>query len=178
MEQQILWKKFLKGDKHALSLIFRIYFDDLYAYGLKLSFKQDIVEDSIQDLFYKLWKNRENLNEVKNIKFYLLKALRRHILDNLTWNSTYLSIESNGSEIGEIQYSHEDFLITEQLNKEKREKLINTLNSLSKSQKEAIYLRYFRNYNFKMIAGIMNISIQSVRNSIHRGITALRGLNE
>ena len=61
MEHLILWKKFLKGDKEALSLIFRIYFDDLFSYGMKLSNSAEIVEDSMQDMFMKLWKNRSNI---------------------------------------------------------------------------------------------------------------------
>lgn len=176
MEHLILWKKFLKGDKEALSLLFRIYFDDLYSYGTKLSNSSEIVEDSMQDMFYKLWKNRDNLGEISNIKYYLLKALRHRIFDNLNWKNRFVAMELPKEELFEIEFSHEDFLINEQLDVERREKLIKTLNQLSKSQKEAIYLRYFKNYDFKLIARIMNISLQSVRNVIHRGITACREL--
>ena len=178
MEHLILWKRYLKGDKEALSLIFRIYFDDLFSYGMKLSNSAEIVEDSMQDMFFRLWKNRENLGEIANIKYYLLKALRHRIYDNLNWKNRFFTTETPEEELFEIEFSHEDFLINEQLDKEKRERLINTLNQLSESQKEAIYLRYFKNYDYKLIAKMMNISLQSVRNAIHRGITACREIIE
>lgn len=176
MEHLILWSKFLKGDKKALSLIFRIYFDDLFSYGMKLSNSAEIVEDSMQDMFFKLWKNRENLGEITKIKYYLLKALRHRIFDNLNWKNRFITTEISKEELFEIEFSHEDFLINEQLDVEKRERLINILNQLSKRQKEAIYLRYFKNYDFNQIAKIMNIGLQSVRNAIHRGINACREL--
>ena len=83
MEQQILWKRFVNGDKEALSLIFRTFFDELFSFGLKLTRNTEIVEDSLQDMFFKLWKNRNNLDGISNIRGYLLKALRHHIYDNL-----------------------------------------------------------------------------------------------
>lgn len=174
MEYQILWKRFINGDKEALSLIFRTYFDDLFSYGLKLTPNREIVEDSMQDLFYKLWKNRNNLDQKNNIKAYLFKALRHHILDNLCWKNRFENISDLHDELFEIQFSHEDFLISEQLNQETRDKLIEALNNLTKSQREAIYLRYFKNYDFQVIAEIMSINVQSVRNAIHRGLIALR----
>lgn len=176
MENLILWKRFLAGDKKALSLIFRIHFDDLFSYGMKLSNNKETVEDSMQDLFFNLWKNRENLGEISNIKYYLLKALRHRIFDNLNWKNRFLTMDMAHEELFEIEFSHEDFLINEQLDIDRRNKLISTLNQLSKCQKEAIYLRYFKNYDFKLIAKTMNINLQSVRNAIHRGIIACREL--
>lgn len=85
-------------------------------------------------------------------------------------------MEVPNEELFEIEFSYEDFLINEQLDIEKRKKLINILNQLSRSQKEAIYLRYFKNYDIKHIAKIMSIKIQSARNALHRGIIACREL--
>jgi RNA polymerase sigma factor (sigma-70 family) len=178
MEQQILWKRFINGDKEALELIFRTYFDELFSFGLKLTRNTEIVEDSLQDMFFKLWKNRNNLDGVCNIKGYLLKALRHHVYDNLSWKNRFVHCETPPEDLFEIEFSHEDFLITEQLNQETREKLINILNQLTNSQREAIYLRFFKGYDFNNISDIMDISVQSVRNAIHRGLLAMRELAE
>jgi RNA polymerase sigma factor (sigma-70 family) len=178
MEQQILWKRFINGDKEALELIFRTYFDDLFGFGLKLTRNTEIVEDSLQDMFFKLWKNRNNLNGIGNIKGYLLKALRHHIYDNLSWKNHFINCETPPEDLFEIEFSHEDFLITEQLNQETREKLINILNQLTNSQREAIYLRFFKGYDFNNISELMDISVQSVRNAIHRGLLAMRELRQ
>ncbi|MBN1416729.1 MAG: sigma-70 family RNA polymerase sigma factor [Bacteroidales bacterium] len=176
MENHTLWKKFVHGDKEALTLIFQIYFDELFSFGHKLTRNTGIVEDSMQDMFFRLWKNRSNLGEINHIKCYLLKALRHHIYDNLSWKNRFVNCDNPPEELFEIEFSHEDFLISEQLNQETREKLIDILNELTVSQREAIYLRYFKGYDFKSIAEIMAINVQSVRNAIHRGLLAMREL--
>ena len=178
MEPQILWKRFINGDKEALELIFRTYFDELFCFGQRLTHNTEVVEDSLQDMFFKLWKNRNNLNGIGNIKGYLLKALRHHIYDNLSWKNRFINCESPPEDLFEIQFSHEDFLISEQLNQETRDKLICILNQLTGSQREAIYLRFFKGYDYSNIAEIMDIKVQSVRNAIHRGLLVMRELAE
>jgi RNA polymerase sigma factor (sigma-70 family) len=177
MDNKRLWEKYLNGDKEALSIIFRIFFDDLHNYGLRLTRNSEIVKDSLQDMFFKLWKNRSNLSVVDNIKPYLFKALRRHIINNLKWEDNFTNYKQEPEELFQIEFSHEDFLISRNIDFETRENLIKALNKLTKRQREAIYLRYFEELDFESISEIMSMKIQSVRNSIHRGLLVLRELN-
>jgi RNA polymerase sigma factor (sigma-70 family) len=176
MENHGLWKRFTRGDKEALTLIFGAYFDELHSFGLTLTRSPEIVEDSMQDMFFRLWKNRSHLGEITQIRCYLLKALRHHIYDNLQWKNRFVVCENPPENQSEIEFSREDFIVSEQLNQETTEKLTAILNTLTNSQREAIYLRYFKSLDFKEIADIMSISVQSVRNAIHRGLLALREL--
>ena len=171
-----LWQNFLRGDKSALSEIFLSVHDDLFRYGLKLTGDENLVKDAIQDLFLKLWKNRSNLKPVENFNPYLFKALRHHIIDNLELQGIASPFENEQENAVSIIYSVEDFLINEQVTEETRQKVIAALNKLMPRQREVIYLRYFEGLNFETIASIMNINIQSVRNTLHRGLVALRDL--
>jgi len=164
----------LNGDKEALTIIFRLFFDDLFNYGIRLTRNSEIVEDSLQDMFLKLWKNRSNLRVIDNIKPYLFKALRRHIISNLKWGNHYVNYDQQPEELFQLEFSYEDFLINSHINQEKRENLIKALNRLTKRQREAIYLRYFEELEFESISEIMSMKVQSVRNSIHRGLVTLR----
>jgi RNA polymerase sigma factor (sigma-70 family) len=167
------WQSFLEGDKEALSEIFQDTYDDLYRYGHKLTFNYDIVEDAIQDLFLKLWKNRLNLKPVDNIKPYLFKSLRNHIIDSFYLIKT---VPVNQDDLPAIVYSHEDFIIDSQVTEEIRNRVIEALNQLPPKQREIIYLRYFEEIDFETIASIMDINVQSVRNTIHRGMVSMREL--
>ncbi len=175
-ENQLLWKSFLDGNKEAIATIFLLFHDDLYRYGLKLAGNRNLVEDSIQDLFLQLWKNRRNLRPVDNLKPYLFKSFRNHMLDNLELRNPVIHIESDFEHPFEITYSHEDFIIREQVSEENLRKITEALNNLSSRQREAIYLRYFEELDFDTIAIIMDMNIQSVRNTLHRGLQSLRNL--
>lgn len=176
MNDSFLWEKFLKGDKKAFTQVFDKYYDELYNYGLKLVNQNYIVEDSLQELFLKLWKNKEKLKPVASLKPYLFKSFRYQLIDNINYSKRFENLEEQSQEIFDIEFSAEDFFITHQTEKENREKLTNALNQLTKNQREAIYLRFFENLGFEEIAVILSINVQSVRNSIHRGMKTLRDL--
>lgn len=169
-----LWEGFLKGDKKALALIFQQKYEELFNYGIRLSNSKGITEDCLQDLFLKLWKNKGQLGHVENYKAYLYTALRNMVLNQLTWQSKFVSNENAIEADFEIVFSREDILIRNQISKESRNALLTALNGLSAKQKEAIYLKYFDEMEFETIADIMGVNVQSVRNFIHRGISVLR----
>jgi RNA polymerase sigma factor (sigma-70 family) len=175
-ENQLLWKSFLEGNKEAIATIFLLFHDDLYRYGLKLAGNDDLVEDSIQDLFLQLWKNRGNLRPVDNLKPYLFKSFRNHMIDNLELRNPVVTIENDFEHPFEVAYSYEDFIIGQQVSEENLMKITEALNNLSSRQREAIYLRYFEELDYDMIAIIMDMNVQSVRNTMHRGLQAMRNL--
>ena len=175
-ENQLLWKSFLQGNKEALATIFLLFHDDLYRYGLKLSGNENLVEDSLQDLFLQLWKNRQNLKPIENLKPYLFKSFRNHVIDNVELQNPVIHIEIDFEHPFEVTYSPEDFIIQQQVSEENRLKIVEALNNLSSRQREAIYLRYFEELDFDMIAIVMDMNVQSVRNTLHRGLQALRNL--
>lgn len=176
MSTNFIWQAFLAGEKAALSEVFLTYYDDLFRYGFKLTRDRSIVEDAIQDLFFRLWKNRLNLKPVDNPKPYLFKSLRNHIRDCIQKVKPCLELNDITEDCLNIEYSHEDFLINDQINESTMKKVVSALNKLPSKQREIIYLRYFEDIDFDTIARIMEIKVQSVRNSIHRGMIALRDL--
>ncbi len=170
------WPLFLQGDKHAFSEIFLACHDDLYRYGIKLSRDPETVNDCIQNLFLRLWKNRNNLKPVSDIKPYLLRSLRNHIVDILELKKQTIPINQEVEELSSIEFNAEDFMISSQIEKETQEKVIYLLNQLPPRQRHAIYLRYFEEMEFENIAQVMNMNVQSVRNSICRALQVLRNL--
>jgi len=171
-----LWERFLQSDKKALSAIFLNHHDDLVRYGRKLAGDRDMVNDCIQDLFLKLWKNRTNLKPIEHIKPYLFRSLRNHIIDSLEFQRNDITIDVDFEYPFSMVYSHEDFSITDQVADKVRINVIEALNKLKPRQREAIYLRYFEELNFDVIAHVMEMNVQSVRNVIHRGMISLRDI--
>lgn len=170
-----LWQEFKQGNTQALSRIFLAFYDDLFAYGKKICSSEEQVKDCIQNLFYKLWKNKENLDAVACIKPYLFKSLRHIISDELEAQHRKRNLHKAQSINYEIVFSQEDFLISEQLSLEQHTQILAALNKLSSRQREAIYLRFFEGLDYEKISEIMVINIQSVRNLIHQSFKVLKG---
>jgi len=176
MNEAERWSLFLQGDKQALSEIFLTCYDDLYRYGLRMIREPETIDDCIQNLFLKLWKNRQNLKPVLEIKPYLFRSLRNQIIDMLEIRKPMVSFDQDIDELFIFEFTPEDFIISEQVEKETQSKIIQLLNQLTPRQRQAIYLRYFEDMEFETIAQIMEMKIQSVRNCISRGLQVMHNL--
>jgi hypothetical protein len=74
-----IWQNFKDGEEKAFIWIYKTYFDTLYNYGRQFDLDTEFVKDQIQDLFIYIRNNRKQLADVKSIKFYLFKSLRKKI---------------------------------------------------------------------------------------------------
>src|SRR5215467_8963832 len=75
-----LWLRFKNGDKVAFAELYQKHIISLAAYGSKICPDQEILKDSIQELFVELWNSRQNLSVTGSVRFYLFKALRYKLL--------------------------------------------------------------------------------------------------
>ena len=168
----ILWNAFRLGDKSAYAEIYKLYFDSLYSYGKKFMADPTQVEDAIQELFIRLWRTRDRLSPVDNIKFYLFHSLRRDIR---RINEKEKSLEKVDFDSFLITSDHPAYeFSTEETEKELTRKLDAVLQHLPKRQLEAITLRYYENFSITEIASIMDVSEKTVRNTLHNSLTLLR----
>ena len=78
-----IWNDFRKGKNYALSHIYHQHVQSLFRYGKKFSSDDELIKDTIQDLFFDLIRTRENLGKTDNICFYLMRAFRRKLVKNL-----------------------------------------------------------------------------------------------
>lgn len=177
MSTSPLWAAIRQGDERAFTALFREQYPALYNYGMRLVGEEELVRDSIQEVFQKLWERREALASVEAVKPYLFKALRYCISDTLK-SSQRRNIRQRlyHEEEFEVGYSPEDFLLAEQFSHAQRAQLLALLNALPSRQREVLYLKYFDNFSYEKISEVMNLTAQSVRNLIYRAIKALKAL--
>lgn len=174
-----LWKDFLKGEVEAYEQLFKAYYSDLYGYGLKLSKRPELVKDTIQELFVKLWERRERLSEVDSIKGYLLVSLRRMLLRKLKNDSlTTLMDDKQKENLENLQFSAEEIVINKEIEYEQKRELLEALELLPDRQKEVLFLRYYNGMNYEEIQQILSINYQSVRNHVYRATSKLKDILE
>lgn len=174
-----LWNKFRKGDRHAFALIYKFHIAELLSYGYRVTSNQQLIKDSIQDLFLHIWLHRGNLSETTSIKYYLFRSLRNRILQNLDTAPEVASQPNDFTLDGILsEISWEEELIQEETQTSQMQRLRKAIERLPKRQQEAIQLRYFHSFGLDEISTMMEMNNQSVRNLLHRAITHLRGLLE
>lgn len=170
-----VWRHFRDGDPAALAQIFNEHYGSLHCYGKKLVQDEDLVKDCVQNLFLKMWTSRHKLTAVKAIRPYLLKALRRHIGDQVISRNRKKAFHEKITGDFEVTFSHEDFLIALQNTEEQSKALARSLNLLPARQREAIFLRFYEGLDYEKVAEVMNLNVQSVRNLIYQSLKSIKG---
>jgi len=170
-----LWEDFKKGEKYALSHIYYLYVNQLFRYGKKFSSDDELVKDTIQDLFFDLIRTRINLGTTDHIYFYLIKAFRRRLLRSLSETKKLkLSDEEAEMQTANIVYSVEDDWIQKEQLTEKEEMVRNILAELSPKQREILYYRFTCDFEYSQICEIMSLKYDSARKQVFRAIKALK----
>ncbi|MFA5330484.1 MAG: sigma-70 family RNA polymerase sigma factor [Prolixibacteraceae bacterium] len=170
-----LWEDFKGDKKDALSQIYQSYVDQLFRYGKKFSTNNDLIKDTIQDLFFDLIRTRLTLGPTNNIHFYLTKAFRRRLAKNMnsSTNETELKNETE-LQANYIVYSSEDEWIQKESLSKKEEWIRQGLAGLSPKQREILYYRFSCDFDYDQICEIMSMKYDSARKMVFRAIQSLR----
>jgi len=174
IDKDYVWYRFRSGDKSAFEELYQKHFKTLCSYGGRLTSDRQILEDAIHDIFIDLWRRREYLSDVTDVKFYLFKALR---------NQVYRSGKRNVFDKSESIDDFLDYLITlsseqESIDSENQvdqaRRVNNAISALSPRQQEVVNLRFFHGLGLDETARLMGLSKQSVSNLLFKSYAVLR----
>lgn len=170
--------KFNKRDDHAFSVIYQMFINDLYAYGLSLGCGKEQVKDIIQDVFFRIYFERNEFSTINQLKFYLFRSVKNGIYNLFKAKSSHT--ESFTDE--DLNFSLTVNILDEIIEKEDQkiisQKINQILSKLSNREREAIYLRYLQGMEYSEISEIMNISQHSTRKLVSKAILRLQADNK
>ena len=169
-----VWFRFKSGDQEAFAILYNLHIDNLFSYGTKLCKDEEAVKDALQELFLELFIKREKIKIIpENLKFYLLLALKRNLVKKLQSGRRISHIFNEALDF-EPEYSIEFQIMEQEKDAEINRKVMNALNQLPARQKEAVYLRFNESLEYSEIAGILEITVESVRKQVHRALKTVR----
>lgn len=172
-----LWQSFKSGDYDSFIIIYRRYFTVLVTYGSRFTTDKPVLEDAVQDLFVSLWRRRDqlgSLDDVENLKFYLLRALRNQLIRNGRKNLFGQAEEIDSFLDYLIELSSEQQAINAEALQGRREKIRLAIAGLSPRQREVVNLRFYQGMSLDQTARIMGIGKQVVSNMLSKAYSVLR----
>ncbi|MBT3384737.1 MAG: sigma-70 family RNA polymerase sigma factor [Prolixibacteraceae bacterium] len=169
-----IWNDFKKGENCVLSHIYCQHVQLLFRYGKKFSKNNEIIKDTIQDLFFDLIRTRENLGKTDNIRFYLITSFKRKLVKNLRKQILFVDGGMGKNIEAEIVYSVEhDLICKEELTH--REKIVQkALRELSPKQREILFYRFTCDFEYEQICQIMSLKYDSARKLVFRALKSLK----
>lgn len=178
MSSTQFWRKIQQGDEEAFRQLYDQYADLLYGYGMKIAGDDALVTDAIQSLFVYIFEKRKTCAVPQSISAYLCVSLRHMIVNALKKENSGVFKSLDELDANEypfdLEIDIETAIIRSELEKEQLEVLQKELNSLTKQQREVLYLKYYKKMDSEEIARVMGITSRTVYNTTHMAITRLR----
>lgn len=164
-EKEIL-ESVQKGDKEAYGAIVKRYMHSAYYIALGLVHDQQDALDISQEAFIKAFRKIKMFDNSKRFFPWFYRLLRNLCLDHL----------KRKNRIRQVPLEEVPIIDGETADRELREALWNGIEKLPFEQREAIILRYFRQFSYAEIAELMGKPMGTVMSSLHYAKKKLRDI--
>lgn len=165
-----LYNEYLNGEKDAFELLYNKYKDKILYFIYNIVKDYQKAEDIAQDVFIYVWKNK--IKEGYTFKYYIYLVAKSRAYN-------YINMEKRRTEINEEIFSNEAEQIEQDVaeiitKNETKQEMLNAIDLLDDKYKNAIYLVKIEELTYEETAQILGVSIQNIKNLIHRGKKELR----
>ena len=167
MEEILLAKRAIKGDRKAFEDLINIYFDRLYKEAYLRCKNEEDAKEIVQETIYKAYKSIKKLKEAKYFKTWLSKILINVANDYMRENGM---IDLAHEEIDYIKEVHKDDQVEIKID------LYNAIDELEDKYKDVIILRYVDDLKIEEISEILERPVNTIKTHIRKAIKDMKNL--
>ncbi len=167
-------QKLAKGDEDAFVIVYKQYKFQIRNLVLKFVKSPDLAEDITQEVFIKVWENKERLSEIVSIKAYIFTMARNHTINVLK--------RAAGQEIAKSEiikhYQRQSTASTDDqmLSQEYKLQLNKILEALPVQTRNIFVLCKEQDKSYEEVASLLGISRNAVKKHIVRSLKAFRNM--
>jgi RNA polymerase sigma-70 factor (family 1) len=156
-----LLRRIANGDEEAFRQVYVFYYTRLYQFAYALVKIREPAEEIVEDVFVRIWQQRETIGSIHNIKVYLYTAIKNSSLN-------YLSQKARQSITEPFDHIHigmestagtpEQILITAEM----QQKIRLAVEALPPRCRMIFKLVREDGLKYREIAGVLNISVNTI----------------
>lgn len=156
------------GDQLAFERLFREHYKPLCAFARQYVKDGERAEDLVQDLFFRLWQDREKVSVTTSVKAYLFASVRNRCLNVL----------ATGARMRPLDEEADDHGTEEGLSEEERmhrlARVHAAIEALPEERGRIFKLSRYEGLKYNEIAVRLGISPKTVENQMGKALKTLR----
>ena len=158
-----------QGDIRAYEDLFRCRYDYFLRFAKRILKDDSVSEDILQNVFLKVWENRQNLDETMSIHNYLFVLVKNQIFSYLRSKKNFLDIA------GEDDFVFHSYMVDEIVEANEMDGiLVGIIDSFPPQRKTIFKLSRFDQLPDKLIAEKMKLSVRTVEKHIQLALRDIR----
>ncbi|MFH6991013.1 RNA polymerase sigma-70 factor [Flavobacterium sp. FlaQc-48] len=159
------------GNEAAFEKVFKMYFKNLHAFAYTFMKDDIIAEEIVQNVFFKIWEKKDQLQIDDSLKAYLYRAVHNESLNHLK----HLKIKNSF----QLQYSDpmepsDQDASSQMIATELENDIQKAINELPQQCRTIFQMSRFEQLKYQQIADHLNISIKTVENQMGKALRVLR----
>jgi RNA polymerase sigma-70 factor (ECF subfamily) len=164
-------RRIRQGDIQQFETLFRYSYVSLVRYAKKLIKDHDTAEEIVQDLFFRLWQNKENINIESSLNGYLFRSVHNRCLHFIEHQKVILKHSA------EMSFGPEEMSVNpdDVMNyKELQEKIARILERLPEKCGKIFCMSRFEGLKYSEIAEKLSVSVKTVEANMGRALKEFR----
>ena len=154
----------------AFERAFKEHFKALHAYAFTIIRDEENAEEIVQNVFFKLWEKKEQMEGITSLKAYLYKATYNDSLNFLKHNKVRAAYETYAKATNSDRNDAVDTLSTKEL----QAKIDKALNELPEQCRTIFQMSRFEELKYREIADQLGLSVKTVENQMGKALKVLR----
>lgn len=165
-------KQIKNSDIKAFESLFREHYAQLCNYSYGFVKDMDAAEEVVQEFFYKLWKDRDEMDIHTSMKSYMYAAIKNNSLKYLE----KVSVRQRYASRVLTSFPEESLTnLSDELDGRELERIINeTLKELPERCSEIFQMNRFGGMKYNEIANKLSISVKTVEANISKALEVFR----
>lgn len=160
-----------RGDKVAFRAIYDRYQKKIASFAYLLTESETTTDEIVQEIFVKLWENRQKLKDVKKFNSWLHMVIRNHVVDRIRKTAREAAVREYWSKKINIDANFVDNIIYA---KEHEKLLFEAITKLTPQQQEVYRLSREHGLKHDEIAIRLGITAPTVKNHLVNALKSIR----
>ncbi|WP_294589716.1 RNA polymerase sigma-70 factor [uncultured Bacteroides sp.] len=157
-------------DERTFRRFIESYSNDLLYYVRCFTRSKEEAEEIVSDVFFEVWQNRNQLEEIRNIKAWLLTITHNKTISFLRKKDSS-NVSITWDEVGEYAIPYELQTPDEELiSQEEMSRINNIIDNLPPRCKQVFILGKIEKLPYKEIANLLDISVKTINIHIAKAL--------
>ena len=168
---QLLVSELKNNNEKAFRSLFDHYNQDIYGYSISILKSKQLAEENVQEVFLKVWLNRQNLNIEQSFKSYLFTIARNQAFNVLNKAANDVLLKEEIFYKSQKHHDQGDYSIREADCKKLKKQAIK---QLPPKRKQIFKMSRKQGKTYEEISDELGISVNTVKSQMSKALETIR----